>query len=196
MDAVPPVIILALAAVQGEHLLFFAGVTMITISLLHRYRKRHRKTAQQRLTPQEQIERGRQLRGLQGDLERLMVEVEQLAKRFSSQLEAKSIALEHLLDQAERRIATLERLTQKPLPAAPPQETSDHSLGLVGQVGPEGPRPPEPTQDAPGAREQVDALARRIYAMSDAGLGPRDIARQLDEQVGKVELILALRQAG
>jgi hypothetical protein len=39
----------------------------------------------------------------------------------------------------------------------------------------------------------LDPLTRRVYELSDAGHNPVDIARALDEQIGKVELILALR---
>ena len=38
-----------------------------------------------------------------------------------------------------------------------------------------------------------DPLTRQIYEMADQGTTPVEIAQQLDEQVGKVELILALR---
>ena len=37
-------------------------------------------------------------------------------------------------------------------------------------------------------------LCQSIYALADRGHEPADIARQLDEQIGKVELVLALRQ--
>lgn len=34
-----------------------------------------------------------------------------------------------------------------------------------------------------------------VYALADAGSSSDEIARQLDEHIGKVELILALREA-
>ncbi|MCK4872158.1 MAG: hypothetical protein KAS72_05500 [Phycisphaerales bacterium] len=40
-----------------------------------------------------------------------------------------------------------------------------------------------------------DPLTRRVYQMADRGAEPVEIAQTLDEQVGKVELILALRSA-
>lgn len=43
--------------------------------------------------------------------------------------------------------------------------------------------------------DQQDTLTRSIYALADAGSDPLEIAKQLDEHVGKVELILALRSA-
>lgn len=40
----------------------------------------------------------------------------------------------------------------------------------------------------------VDPLNQQVYELSDEGLPPVEIARQLNQQTGKVELILALRQ--
>jgi hypothetical protein len=49
--------------------------------------------------------------------------------------------------------------------------------------------PPPPAQ----AGRATDPLTRQIYELADEGQTPVEIARRLDEQVGKVELILALR---
>lgn len=43
--------------------------------------------------------------------------------------------------------------------------------------------------------QRRDQLAERVHELSAMGLKSVEIARQLDEQVGKVELILALRSA-
>ena len=40
----------------------------------------------------------------------------------------------------------------------------------------------------------LDPLTEAVYEQSDNGLTPVEIAQQLDEQIGKVELILALRE--
>ena len=39
-----------------------------------------------------------------------------------------------------------------------------------------------------------DDLTRNVYRLADAGHDPVAIAQQLNEHVGKVELILALRR--
>jgi hypothetical protein len=41
--------------------------------------------------------------------------------------------------------------------------------------------------------DRTDPLNRRIYEMADQGLPPVEIARSLNQQTGKVELVLALR---
>lgn len=47
----------------------------------------------------------------------------------------------------------------------------------------------------PAAPLSLDPLSASVYELADRGRSPVEIAQQLDEQVGKVELILALRQA-
>jgi uncharacterized membrane-anchored protein YhcB (DUF1043 family) len=44
------------------------------------------------------------------------------------------------------------------------------------------------------AKPALDPLTRQVYALADAGRPALSIARDLNEQVGKVELILALRK--
>ncbi len=43
---------------------------------------------------------------------------------------------------------------------------------------------------------ELDPLTRSVYALADDGRSSVEIARKLDEQIGKVELILALRPRG
>ncbi len=40
---------------------------------------------------------------------------------------------------------------------------------------------------------EPDPLTRSVYKLADSGHDTVSIARELDEQIGKVELILALR---
>ena len=64
--------------------------------------------------------------------------------------------------------------------------------GLTGGAGAgDGARAPGGPAEPDAAHE---ALVRRIYDLADAGRSTLEIARQLDEPVGEVELILALRQ--
>ena len=150
-------------------LLLPAGILLITMWLMIRLRRKRTQTAA-RPTVHEQLEQNRQARGLRGDLEQVMVEVEQLARRFSAQLDAKTVQLNKLIEQADQRIAELKRLEGEP---APP--------------------PPEPDAPPPAPAEPESELARSVYQLADAGNDPIEIARSLNEHVGKIELILALR---
>ncbi len=156
----------------GTYLLV-AALLMITFSLMSRLRKRRLKRAAEP-AQLENIERMRQLRGMRGDLEDLMVEIEQLAKRLGAQLDAKSVQIEQLLAEAEQKIARLNALQAEANSAA-------SGGGDTGQPNPEM-----------GAISD-DPLARSVYELADKGNDSAQIARELDEHVGKVELILALR---
>jgi hypothetical protein len=147
------------------------GLLLIVAGIFSSMKARRRRAAGQ-LTAREEMERLRQRGAVKGDLEQLMVEIEQLAKRLGGQLDAKAIHLEALLREADAKIVELRKLSE----AAPPPAASASD---------------EPTPLA----EPGDPLARRVCELADEGLTPVDIARRLDEHVGKIELILALRRA-
>ncbi len=104
-----------------------------------------------------------------------MAEMEQLARRFSAQLDNKARRLEILIDEADQRIAALGGASEPTAAPAPPAAPSPPTAGGNGNRDP-------------------DELTVAVYERADAGLSPVEIAQQLDEQVGKVELILALRE--
>lgn len=170
----------------GRDLLLLAGALLLTTSLLRIIHVRRRRSRQAgRLMPEELLERNRQMRGMQGDLEQLMTEVEQLARRFSAQLDAKSRRLERLTAEADERIAALLKL-------------QDPHSPIVGGVQ----AAPSRKAQTSAAREDtttvdedqdIDPLAASVYDLADQGLSPEQIARKLGEHAGKVELILALR---
>lgn len=153
-------------------LLLFTGVLLIVISLLVIVRRSRAQAMS--LTAAERAERARQVQGVHRDLERLMVEIEQMAKRLGDQLDAKALRLEQLLAQAEQRVQQLQsslRQTEEEEPAAGP-------LNAASAVT-------SPPDD--------DPLTRSVCALADQGLTSLQIAQRLGEHAGKVELILALR---
>ena len=157
------------------------GILLIIFGLLLRLRIKRRRSAMQ-LTPREQIERLKNQQAMRGDLEHLMVEIEQLARRLGSQLDAKTIALENLINEADRKIQTLQRLNAN---GAPPSNPDKAPPAMDPAVIPR----------QTGEQVQQDRLAQAVYELADRGAEPVEIARQLNEGVGKVELILALRNA-
>ena len=172
---------------EPSHLLIPAGITLICVWLMMRYRRHQQRLVQsRRLTSGQLAQKARETRGVHGDLERLMVEVEQLAKRFAAQLDAKSIQIEDLIRAADLRIAALQQLTDQP-------PVTDKTAPPLSAATAPSPDPDQPaTPGGPGG----DELSRRVCTMADAGMAPVDIARELAEHVGKVELILSLREAG
>ena len=169
-----------------QALLPAAGIALIVTSLLMAIRKRRRGGGgggggAGGLTAREHLERLKTTDGMRGDLETLMVEIEELARRLGAQLDAKAVRLETLIDQAEAAARRLEKAQQTPLtpsptpPPAPP------------------PAPPPPPPPATPGQPAADPLTRSVYALADEGHSARDIALRLGEHTGKIELILGLR---
>jgi len=118
--------------------------------------------------------------GAREALESLMADSEELTRRLAAILDNKAARLESLLERAERAASRLER--------------------AAGGAGDE----PEPERGGSAAHRRegnalrtgaatADPVSREIYSLADEGLPPVEIARRLEEHVGKVELILALR---
>lgn len=166
--------------------LMAAGVMMLIVLAVINGRKRLRQRRQQpSLTPHEKVERIKQTHGMKNDLRDMMVELEDLTRRFSAQLDAKAVRLERLIDEADQRIARLENGE-----AGGGRGGERRSSKVAAAAGEASPPPTEEEEPA----EATDPLTQSVYELADAGHEPIAIARQLDEHVGKVELILALRE--
>ncbi len=113
-----------------------------------------------------------------GDGQGFAADLYDIARRLGAQLDNKARRLEKLIDDADQRIAALGSTAATPASTPP----------VTGAV------PTAATTGAPSNGEQkMDPLTEEIYELADAGRTPVEIAQDLDEQVGKVELILALR---
>lgn len=109
-------------------------------------------------------------------------ELVQLARRILAQVEARSAQLEALIADADERIAELRRLEERH-PALQDGGAPRPGGGASGAA-----RPPAREPDHPAG-----GVTREVYALADRGLAPVEIARELDQHLGSVELILALR---
>ncbi len=139
--------------------------------------RRRRDSGAAPIAPRERLERDKQMGGMRNDLRTMMVELEELTRRFSAQLDNKSAKLERLIQEADKRIEQLNgRVHQPPREAADPASTPANNGSDSPDAGP------------------ADPLTCDVYRLADEGNDSGEIARQLDEHVGKVELILALRQ--
>lgn len=154
-------------------LLLLAGVLLVVTSLLVIVRRARMQP--DGLTAAERAERDRQVQGVQRDLERVMLEIEEMAKRLSAELDAKALRLERLLAEAEHKAQQLQSAHQ------PPGEDQLQTILAA-------PAAPSPLDD--------DPLTRSVCALADQGLTSLQIAQRLGEHAGKIELILALRSVG
>lgn len=119
-------------------------------------------------------------------LERLMDEAREVTRLCGQEIESRAARLERLLAEVDQRIALLSGLEQqagdaRSAPVEPSHETH---------------RPAERSVERPAPMvfaAPTDALADRVFQMADAGHSALEIAKALQEQSGKIELILALR---
>jgi hypothetical protein len=188
------VLMLGEGVFELRNLLPVCGVMLLVAWAMMRLRSKKR-NSRPLATPQEIIERNRQARGMQGQLEELMVEVEALTRRFGVQLDAKARRLETLITQAEDRIAELRELQGQPSMQSvydDQQQVDQSQHAPLQTAASSGQVPPSP----PSIQQlDDDPLAISVYNLADSGMDAHAIAMQLNEHVGKIELILALRKA-
>ncbi|MEM8835647.1 MAG: hypothetical protein AAGD00_07495 [Planctomycetota bacterium] len=153
-----------------------AGVTLVSVTLLLRWLRRRQQPSEDSRTERDPYAKHR------AEIERLMVDAQELTRVCSAQLDNRLDRLERLLERADR--ITEPKPQQRPVApsASRPAEVSSPSTPRLR------------TTHAFAATE-VDPLSSQVYALSDEGFPAVEIAQRLDEQVGKVELILALRES-
>ena len=110
---------------------------------------------------------------LRRDLESLILELQELSRKISAEIDTRFAKLEAAMQDADRRIAVLNRLTR--------------------QTG-EAAAKPSPSASTPRASDSPEERYTAIYELADVGFTPVEIARDLGRTPGEVELILNLRK--
>ncbi len=126
-----------------------------------------------------------QQRNVERQMQNLLVELSEMTRQISAQLDTRSQKLQMLIVDADERIAELKKLANLPPAAAPAEPWAMTASSSVSSVPRNIPIP-----------DPVDEQHRPIYALSDQGKSAGDIARELSRPRGEVELILALRGNG
>jgi hypothetical protein len=119
-------------------------------------------------------------REVERQMTELLVELEQMARKMTAQLDTRAAKLELLIKEADDKIALFRALAQG---AASPAEAN-------GSTAPARTFLPDV---APGLTPAIDPRHVQVYELADAGLTARQIAQQLGRQHGEIELILAIR---
>lgn len=168
-------------ALQGlPGLLLAAGVLLLLLVTWSSLRRKLRKAAADRPDARERVARVRARHEAQtqgrASLDEVMVSAEELARRLAAHMDAKAARLERLIQDAERVIGELDRRSG-------------------GAPRPASTRLPSAFDPPPEQRSGADPSVRKIYRLADEGRPPLEIASMLEEQVGKVELVLALRES-
>ncbi len=109
-----------------------------------------------------------------------MLELDQLSRQIHGRIDTKLARLEAVIRDADQRIDRLSRLIRTTQGESAQEFTLDR----------EGP------DEAHSARSDiVDDRHAPIYELADSGKSPVEIAREVGQTTGEVELILALKRA-
>lgn len=162
------------------------GIVIAILVLMRSGRKaRLRARARGDLTPKERLNEIRTTAAKDGVHELHAARAADVARRYAAQMDNRIEYLEQLLSEADERIARLESMQAGG--AAPEQATE--------APGPTGPVLAAETAPARETEAPADPFRARVCELADEGLATVEIARQLGTHTGKVELILALRNA-
>jgi hypothetical protein len=112
-----------------------------------------------------------QQRSVEREMSNLLVELSEMARQISAQLDTRAQKLELLIKEADEKIAMLKA-------AAEATPTSENSAVEIL---------PKPSPYEPDPRHA------EVYRLADEGRSALEIATQLDRPTGEIELILALR---
>lgn len=181
------------------NVLMLAGVALLLTVLMYNLRKRSQGRSE-RADPREKFAEAKQAKGMSNDLREMMVELENVTRQFSSQLDAKSRKLEQLIEQADERIEALQRASggaaagAREASAEKPARPSAVDLDSAVSTNTASEEVADAVEAALETSGEPTPVARKVYQLADAGCDASQIARELNEHIGKVELILALRQ--
>lgn len=136
-----------------------------------------------------------QQRSVERQMQSLLVELSEMARQISSQLDTRAAKLELLLREADEKLAALKAASspasggsgfRRPFTGTDTREDADPPPPL--RLYPDGPVTGGPSQPSP-----PDPRHAQVYSLADQGQTPQQIAQQLDRPSGEIELILALR---
>ncbi|HZN66770.1 MAG TPA: hypothetical protein VFB66_15875 [Tepidisphaeraceae bacterium] len=136
-------------------------------------------------------------RSVERDMSNLLVELSEMTRQLTAQLDTRAAKLEILLREADEKLAALRAEAGRS-----PEGVGQHELSLRHSVD-RGFHPPAQdhhdrlllsnTAVSSTALAETDRRHAAIYEMADEGHNAHEIARQLDRPSGEIELILALR---
>jgi len=182
-------------------------LVMLSVAMLRRSQQRQ---ATARQVAREQVARLRDQRELHQSMDDLLVQLEEVSRRVSAQVDTRFAKLEAVIREADERIARLEQLfaDSAPRKAAPHRPTAlqadatprdgvasaDSTPQESGTQEVTMPRGAQSTASSscvgPGTYQQ---RRQRVYEMADAGASAIVIADALQMPLGEVELLLNLR---
>ncbi len=177
--------------------LLVLGVVMIGFLILMSIRGKIANKNRRTPSPREHIENLKTAHQSREDVNVIKADMYSTAQELASKLTTRARHLEILIDQADQRIAALTELERsQSTPTTTPPLNPSPSPSSVQSSAPIPSPPPSAITASPSPQKLMvgdDPLSQSIYGLADSGNSALEIAQQLDEQIGKVELILALR---
>ena len=132
-----------------------------------------------------------QQRGVERQMESLLVELSNMARQITAQLDTRAAKLELLIKEADDRLIILGRTLVNP-PSQAPHRPFEHPAAPAPArfvAPPVVTHSPAPLASQP----ETDDRYADVYSLADEGVPSPEIARRLGQPTGEVELILALR---
>ncbi|TVQ60615.1 MAG: hypothetical protein EA378_11040 [Phycisphaerales bacterium] len=191
----------------AQQFLFAFGVLVlivVSLRLLRKSQANRAALADRSEDPRERIEQVRQAAGERQSIDTLMADATELTQRLAAQLENKAVRLETLIAEADERLRRLEAGgegsgRERAQEGDPPAPVTGRRFADQPRSGP--PASDRPTRHAPPMEPGADADEggvpaghTRVFELADRGLTPIEIAREVNQPTGQVELILALRR--
>ncbi len=200
--------------------LLIGGVLLMVIIMMRLLRKNHKadaKRSNKQLSPSKRIANiHAQANATMEPAYKVMVDAEEMARRLGATLDNKAARLELLIEEADRKLAILNRSLANPVPSAledqsapiQPSRTIDPSLldrarmeqdleerqtRVVGRIEPNYPQP-QPSPAPEPVIEEPKSIQSQVIELAASGLSNIEIAHQLKQPIGQVELILNLRK--
>jgi hypothetical protein len=126
-----------------------------------------------------------QQRSVEKQMQNVLVEMSEMARQITGQLDTRAAKLETLIRDADQRLAALKSAQGSPPSGLTPSPAMPGNLPSPAPGG----FPAEATE-----QPMIDPRHALVYALADQGRSCNDIAQELNRPSGEIELILALRR--
>ena len=118
-------------------------------------------------------------RDVEQQMQNLLVELSEMSRQITAQLDTRAAKLELLLKEADEKLAALRAANSGAATPLPPAERVEAPV-VDETVAPLTPA--------------IDVRHMEVYRLADEGRAANEISRLVNRPTGEIELILALRQ--
>jgi len=129
-----------------------------------------------------------QQRHVEREMQNLLVELSEMSRKMTAQVDSRTTKLEVLLEEADAKIAELRALSEN-VPRPTDRYRADPADLAMGATHTSSALRTKNLTTEPA----VDPRHAEIYSLADQGRTPAEIADRLRRPRGEIELILALR---